>query len=170
MTYPTRGIRRRLLSETLSSPTFIISTGICRAAHHRHTLSPSFPLSFYCPQSFQKSFVPLETSSPACSANFTGNIIGQERSVVPSTRLFNILRTVFSLQCRAFSLAPSLSLSLSLFFCLLFSYSLVLSSHCPHSYPFNYFPSTFRNLRAFTFSACDFIASLNNRCFLFLAP
>jgi len=119
----------------------------------RRGLPPSL-VSFYCPQSFQRSFVPLETSSPACSANFTGNIIGQERSVVPSTRLFNILRTVFSLQW-PLCLFP-LRFELILLFPFLFLYlllSFVPLSHCPHSYPFNYFPSTSRSLRAFTSSA-----------------
>lgn len=127
----------------------------CLSTRARRGLPPSL-VSFYCPQSFQRSFVPLETSSPACSANFTGNIIGQERSVVPSTRLFNILRTVFSLQWLPclFPLPFELILLspfLFLYFSLLLSF--VLSSHCPRSYPFNYFPSTSRSLRAFTSSA-----------------
>lgn len=133
--------RAPVLTEALSSPTFIIPAGICRRARARERGSPPplfllLPsLSFYCPQSFQKSFVPLETGSSACSANFTGNIIGQERSVVPSTRLFNILRTVFSLQwlpclfpppfellLSSFSLSLSFSVYSSVFFSLILSF------------------------------------------------
>lgn len=154
-------------------------SAVARAA--RLAVAPTLPrrsASFYCPQSFQRSFVPLETGSPACSANFTGNIIGQERSVVPSTRLFNILRTVFSLPCLfpptfellrlPLSSVVSLSLSFSLF---LFSSLLSFHSFVSLS-PFLSFQLLSFDVRklASVHFFCDFIAALNNRRFLLLAP
>lgn len=139
-------------------------------------------MSFYCPQSFQKSLRSV--------GNWLSCLLGKlyrkhhrtrAFTVVPSTRLFNILCTVFSLQwlpclflppfeflLLPLSLSLSFHLSIHLLSSLLPSCPFVLSFHCPRSYPFNYFPSTFRKLASVHFF-CDFIATLNNRRFLLLA-